>query len=203
MTKLIILCLFFIPAFHLFAQPWPRPELPDTSPLRGEKGTVWEGGFRVPCVAWGPGRIPAGRESGALIAILDILPTFAALAGAAVKTNRSIDGVDQSALLLGRSDLSACKTFYYHFTNPPKLGAVRKGTWKLVLPEGSTPFIGTSKVGYELPQTRPQLFNLAEDIGEARNLAEDKPEIVRELEALAADARRHLGDGQPAGEGLR
>ncbi len=75
-------------------------------PLRGGKGSSWEGGYRVPCILWGPKRIPAGVVSNELMATLDILPTFAALAGGEVPTDRVIDGLDQSNFITGRTKVS-------------------------------------------------------------------------------------------------
>ncbi|MEM7600860.1 MAG: sulfatase-like hydrolase/transferase, partial [Verrucomicrobiota bacterium] len=81
--------------------PWGHP-----GPLRGAKGSSWEGGIRVPALLRWPGKVPAGAESDAIVATLDVMPTFAALAGAsdAVPTDRVIDGVDQRDLYFGESE---------------------------------------------------------------------------------------------------
>ena len=98
-------------------------------PLRNGKGSAWEGGFREPCIVWGPGHIPVGTVSGELACTLDILPTFAALARAQLPTGRVLDGRDQSALLTGKTARSARDTFFYHVQG--NLHAVRQGQWKL------------------------------------------------------------------------
>ena len=72
-----------------------------SGPLRGAKGSTWEGGIRVPCIVRWPGHVPAARTSSAIFSTLDVMPTFAALAGVAdkVPSDRIVDGVDQRELL--------------------------------------------------------------------------------------------------------
>jgi len=149
-------------------------------PLRGHKGSNWEGGVRVPCVVWGPGHIPGGRESGAMAATIDLLPTFASLGGAGIP-KYEIDGVDQSALLTGASAKAARdKHWYYH---NGRLGAVRQGRWKL--------FVGQPKKGAKtfsaLPPSDPRLklYDLEADLGETKDVARQNPDVVRSLLKLA------------------
>lgn len=73
----------------------------NNQPLRGNKGSTWEGGMRVPALAWWPGHVPKARTSDAIVSNMDILPTFAKLAGTALPANRKIDGQELSALLTG------------------------------------------------------------------------------------------------------
>ena len=80
-------------------------------PLRSGKGSPYEGGFREPCIFWGPGRIPSGRINNGMMSTLDILPTFAKLAGARIPDDRVMDGFDQSDLLTGKTDKSAREVF--------------------------------------------------------------------------------------------
>lgn len=102
-------------------------------PFVNGKGTHWEGGFRVPCVMWWPGTIPAGQVNGEIIALIDFYPTIAALAGAELPTGQ-IDGVDIVIdgknvwpLMSGQPGAtSPHEAFYYD------LGAVRSGKWKLM-----------------------------------------------------------------------
>ena len=75
-------------------------------PLREGKGTTFEGGQRVPCVMWGPGRIPAGTACDELVGTIDMLPTIAALTGSPLPKGRKIDGMDVSGLLTGRIEKS-------------------------------------------------------------------------------------------------
>ena len=102
-------------------------------PLRGDKTTNWDGGFRVPCIMWAPGRIPAGQVSKEIATTLDILPTFTELAGGAIPTDRVIDGHDISDLIHGvKGAVSPTKAFYFYVRE--NLRAVRVGKWKLHVP---------------------------------------------------------------------
>ncbi len=149
------------------------------APLRGRKGTTWEGGQRVPCILHWPGRIVPGRVSGHLTASLDFLPTFAALAGVQPPSDRILDGIDQSGLLFSDDGAPVRDTFWYYMRN--SLEAVRCGRWKLHLRKAD----GTPV---------PLLYDLAADPGECRDLAEDHPEVVARLSDLARTVREDLGD---------
>ncbi len=167
-------------------------------PLRGRKGRTDEGGMRVPCVVRWPGKIPAGSRSGEVASTIDVLPTFAKLAGASLPTDRVIDGKDIWPLLGGRPGAkSPHEAFYYYQMD--QLQAVRSGKWKLFVamdskkrnwgkPEGKTPL---------------KLFDLAKDIHEDENVAEANPEVVRRLLALVEKAREELGDVDRPGKGQR
>jgi arylsulfatase A-like enzyme len=150
-----------------------------SGPLREAKGSTYEGGLRVPCIVRWPGHIPAGRTSDALFASIDFLPTFAKLTGFAVPRDRIIDGVDQTALLLGQSDGGAREHFHYFSQN--ELHAVREGSWKLILPN--------RKVFYPYVKDRgtegAELYQLDRDIGEMKNVADANPDVVKRLTALA------------------
>ena len=86
-----------------------------SGPLREGKGSTWEGGVRVPCIIRWPGHVPAARVSDAISSTVDFMPTFAAMAGYEVPKDRIIDGVDQTALLLGESEQGAdlCDQFIF------------------------------------------------------------------------------------------
>jgi len=106
-------------------------------PLRGAKMMTWEGGVRVPGIVRWPGKVPAGVTRDGIVTTMDLLPTFAQLAGVTLPGDRNLDGVDVSAYLLGQDDASPRDTyFYYGFTH---LQAVRQGNWKLVLPRPAKP----------------------------------------------------------------
>jgi len=158
-------------------------------PLRLGKGSAWEGGFRVPCIVWGPGRVPGGTQSNELTATLDVMPTFAALAGAEVPTDRIIDGRDQSALITGKTKGSARDTFYYYVKG--NLHAVRRGRWKLALPNRRR-FYGYAPDTAEVIQ--PELYNLENDVSEKHDVAGRHPDIIRELLKLADQVREDIGD---------
>jgi len=167
-------------------------------PLRDGKGSSWEGGVRVPGIFWGPRWIPEGRTTDAMMTTLDILPTFTAMAGAQVPTDRIIDGVDQRALVLGESDDSARKTFYYYVRN--ELQAVRHGKWKLKLPN-CTENYGFQGVQANLPAH--QLYDLGADKEEKKDLARENPTVVAMLQKLADRARADIGDKHLEGPGIR
>ena len=157
-------------------------------PLRGGKGTTWEGGQRVCFVARWPGKIPAGTENDALAITVDVLPTLAKLAGAEVdgKLNgKTIDGKDMAPLLMGESKTSAHEAFYYYFRG--NLNAVRQGKWKFF--EKHKP-----QNGKPLLLEKPELYDLESDIGESKNVADAHPEVVAKMKTLLDKMRADLGD---------
>lgn len=106
-------------------------------PLRGSKHTTLEGGFRVPGIAWGAGRIPSGRESSEVVTIMDLLPTFTKLAGGTVPTDRVIDGKDIWPVLSGASGALSPHEALFFYKRDQKAGhieGVRSGNWKLRVP---------------------------------------------------------------------
>jgi arylsulfatase A-like enzyme len=148
-------------------------------PLRSAKGSPYEGGFREPCVFWAPHRIPAGKTSDEMMATIDILPTFAALAGARLPDNLELDGIDQSALITGKTKKGARDIFYYHVQS--ELQAMRKGDWKILLPDGKKRYNYVD----DPPRTEPELYNLKKDISEQNNLSEKHPEILQVMLEMA------------------
>ena len=129
-------------------------------PLREGKGTTFEGGMRVPCVVWGPGRIKPGSESDEIISTIDLLPTLSSITGTELKTNGPIDGLDQSKMLLGEGPSVRHEFLYY----TREVQAIRQGQYKL------------RKTG-----KNAELFDLANDIGEKQNIAKKKPELAQKL----------------------
>jgi arylsulfatase A-like enzyme len=166
-------------------------------PLSGWGYTTAEGGQRVPCIARWPGRIPAGGRCSALTTTMDLLPTFARLAGAGPPPGRTIDGKDIWPLLAGQSGESPHQAFYYY--SGPQLQAVRSGNWKLCL-TSQTQWVSPHGAKTNSP---PTLYDLERDIGETTNVAERHPEVVRRLTALAEKAREDLGDVDRPGKGQR
>ena len=146
-----------------------------SGPLREGKGSTYEGGLRVPCVVRWPGHVPAGRVSDAIFSTLDFMPTFATLAGYQAPTDRIIDGADQTELLLGKSERGARDDFYYFCQN--ELHGVRRGKWKLLLPDRKTFY------GYvdDRGSGEMELYDLNSDIGETKNLARQHPEIAQQM----------------------
>ena len=171
-----------------------------TGPLREGKGTTFEGGVRVPFLAWWPGRIPAGRVSAEPAMTIDVLPTLAGLLGAPLP-ERPIDGRDIWPILAGepgaRSPHEAL-FFYYHGND---LEALRSGRWKLHFPHGYRSMAGRSPGTGGIPgkydhgaRTGLELYDLETDIGESTNVASEHPEVVAELVARADAMRADLGD---------
>jgi arylsulfatase A-like enzyme len=139
-------------------------------PLRAGKGTTFEGGQRVPCIMWGPGRIPAGTSTDAVVSTIDLLPTIAALCGEPLRSDRRIDGLDASATWT--SDESPREEFVF-YSAQGLLEGIRIGNWKL-LERG-----GRGKDA----KNEQYLFDLASDLGEQNNRFDEQPEVVARLRA--------------------
>jgi len=151
-------------------------------PLRGGKGSAFEGGLREPTVAWWPGHIPPRSTCDELATTMDLLPTFAAMAGGQMPTDRIIDGRDVSALLLNDSGAKTPhETFFYY--QGKNLRAVRSGPWKLF--------------------ASGALYHLDRDIGESKNVAAGNADVVARLKGYLAAARDDLGDGKNPGKNCR
>ncbi len=154
------------------------------TPLRGHKGSTWEGGMRVPTIAWWPGKIPAGTQSDAITSMFDVLPTFAALAEAKLPAGRKLDGANIWPQLTGEANAKAAhETFYYYFGL--RLNAVRHGDWKLQIAMGNAAPAGK--------EAEPKLFNLRDDIGEEKDVAAQHPEVVARLQKLVDAQKDDLG----------
>ena len=153
------------------------------TPLRGAKGTTWEGGVRVPTIAWWPGSVPEGAVCKTVAGTIDLLPTFVTLAGGTVPGTPVIDGRDISGLLLGKTT-AAPREAQYGF-NEGKLETVRQGPWKLALvPQPERDRNNPNDVP-EDAKVNPRLYNLDDDIGERVNVAGRHPDIVARLKTLA------------------
>lgn len=145
----------------------------DAGSLRNGKGSPYEGGYRLPCIVRWPGKIPAGRTSDAIFATIDFLPTLSSIAGYDVPADRRIDGIDQTELLLGKTDTGR-EHFYFN------RAGVRQGQWKYI--KANAHFYG-----YAIEDDRPrteELYDLSADIGERKNLANLYPDKVKELREL-------------------
>ena len=176
-------------------------------PFREGKGTTWEGGHRVPCVMRWPRRIPAGATCEEPVMTIDIFPTIASLTGARLPSHK-IDGLDIWPLMSGQPGGRSPHEALYFFWGLG-LEAVRSGNWKLHLPhsyttlEGRPGGKGGTPARYGRGQTDRALFDLAVDPGETRNLAHEKPDMVRRLEGLAERILADLGDEKLPGPGRR
>jgi len=164
------------------------------APLRGTKFTTWEGGQRVPFIIRWPGKIPAGETCDELVTAMDLMPTLARIAGASEPRGRTIDGKDISPLIFGEEGATSPHEGMYYY-RLDYLEAVRKGKWKLHFARIR------DKVFAKGEQIPPELYDLESDIAESINVADEHPEIVRDLLAEADKARQELGDGMAGAEG--
>jgi arylsulfatase A-like enzyme len=176
-------------------------------PLREGKGTSFEGGVRVPAIAWAPGRIPAGTACREPAMTIDVLPTVARLIGAPLPP-LPIDGKDVWPLLAGEPGATSPHEAYAFYWGR-KLEAVRGGRWKLHFPHeyrtlGGRPG-GTDgrPAKYDAGRTDLALYDLEADPGEKVDVKAKHPDVVARLEAFAARTREELGDGDRAGRGVR
>ena len=158
--------------------------------LREGKGSTWEGGVRVPCLAWWPGTIAPGRTAVDLASELDLFPTCLDLAGVQVPHDRPIDGVSLAPLLRGTGKSPRTHVFYYHGA---QLFAVRRGPWKLHQ-KTINPASGQEKAQAHDP---PLLFQLTTDPSEQFNVADRHPDVVRQLLKDMEDHRRSVKPGTP------
>ncbi|WP_417384863.1 sulfatase [Gimesia sp.] len=145
--------------------------------LRDGKGSTWEGGMREPTLAWWPGHIPSGSVSQELGSTLDIYTTSIKLAGGNVPTDRVVDGVDLTPVLLEGGNSPREIMAYYRGT---KLMALRKGPWK-------AHFITKPAYGNEPFQEHnpPVLYHLEHDPSEKYDVAKNHPNVIKELKAAA------------------
>jgi arylsulfatase A-like enzyme len=144
------------------------PPHPDGNvPLRGNKYQCWEGGIRVPFIVQWKGTLPEGTTYTQPAVQLDVLPTCVAAAGGTIEPGWKLDGVNLLPYLEGKQKGRPHEDLFWRIDGR---WAVRHGDWKLVV---GTPMAGD-----------PELFNLADDVGEQHNLADKKPEKVAELKKL-------------------
>lgn len=199
-------------------------------PFREGKLTTFEGGVRTPCLMRWPQRISTGRTCDEPVASIDLLPTIAKLVGAPMP-KQPIDGLDVWPILSGQPDAKSPHESLLFFSGD-ELQAIRSGDWKLHFAHDYLTVAGppgragkpanfenmkpksieesgirgiASRHGYEVRRIEQALFNLKDDPGESRNVADQNPTVVRRLEALAEKARADLGDSlsHRRGSGIR
>lgn len=187
---------------HLKGEGGTDAHYGSAGPLRGAKMMTWEGGVRVPFVARWPGRIPAGATTDQPATIMDLLPTFAALAGGETPGDRVIDGRDIRPLLFGEADARSPHEaiYYYSFVH---LQAVRSGRWKLVLPRPAGPRWTSWSARMIDAVGEIELYDLERDPGETRNVAGRHPLVVERLLVLIEKGRGEIGDYNRVGRGAR
>ena len=171
-------------------------------PLREGKGTCWEGGTRVPCIMRWPGQIPPGTECNDMLMTIDILPTLAGRIEATLPAH-PIDGRDLWPIISGARRAKNPHSAYFFYYEQNQLQAVVSGDgrWKLQLPHtyrslaGKTGGTGGTPVPYEQRKiATAELYDLANDIGEQKDVAARHSTVVKRLQAEAEKARKDLGD---------
>jgi arylsulfatase A-like enzyme len=157
-------------------------------PLREGKGSTWEGGMRVPGIAWWPGTITP-RVTHEMASTMDLFSTALALAGAVQPPDVPIDGRDITGLLLRDESPPTIPFFYYRGKD---LYACRLGNWK-------AHFVTQAGYGQKEPELHnpPILFHLGRDPGEQRDVAEDHQPVLADIEAAVAKHRADLVPGKP------
>jgi arylsulfatase len=148
--------------------------------LRGRKGMTWEGGVRVPLIAWLPGRIPKGKVSSALVSTMDIVPTVCSLTGAA-KPTKATDGIDISALLTGaKASIDRDVLLYFDNIN---LQCARMGKWKLHISRYNNVTYSPAPAGgrKSIRLKNPELYDVAADPDESFDVAAENAEIVKKM----------------------
>jgi arylsulfatase A-like enzyme len=150
----------------------------DNGPLRGGKGTMYEGGLRVPCIIRYPERIPAGATTDQFLSSLEIVPTLLTLAGTRPPRDLVLDGWDMMPVLAGGGPSPRKQMFWQRKDHH----AARVGNWK---------WVGT-------PQGEG-LYDLSTDIGEQHDLSEDLPETREALRSAFAEWRAEMDAAEPRG----
>lgn len=144
-------------------------------PFRGYKRDLYEGGIRVPMIAWWPEKIKAGSQSEHISAFWDVYPTLAEVAG--MEPSANIDGISFLPALLGAEDQKEHEYLYWEFHEQGKKQAVRMNNWKAV------------KLGIaDQADTAVALYDLSVDISEQHNVADQHPEIVEKMEQMMQSA---------------
>jgi uncharacterized sulfatase len=153
-------------------------------PLRDEKGSLYEGGIREPCIIRWPGVVKPGTTSDVPITSVDFWPTIAEIAGTRAKFKHAIDGVSLMPLLKGTGTLKDRALYWhyphYHHTTPG--GVIRHGDYKLI------EYFEDGKL---------ELYNLKNDIGETTDLAKKEPQKVKQLHAMLQSWRKSVGAKMP------
>jgi len=169
------------------------------APLREGKGTMFEGGYRVPTIMWWPNKIPAGTKCDELASTIDVVPTVAKLIGGKLPEHK-IDGKVISDLMFGKPDAKSPHDNFYLYYSGGQLQGVRDRQWKLFFRhryrtmEGKPGGTNGKPNPYNHKFTGVELYDLKNDRGEKNNVIDQHPEIAARLKAAAQVARKELGD---------
>jgi len=171
----------------------------NTGGFREGKGTAWEGGVRVPLIVKWPDHIKPASVCNNLTASMDLLPTLTKICGAK-QPSKKIDGIDIISLLKQQAGSNPRDEFVYYYDRC-SLKGVRKGQWKLVLPNVSQTYKRATAIGYNgwpgkyaSDSVRLALYDLRTDPGETLDVKEKFPEIVQQLTLIADKYRKEIGD---------
>jgi arylsulfatase A len=165
-----------------------------SAPWRGKKGSNFEGGVREPCILRWPDRIPAGSTCEQIAGNIDLLPTFAKLAGVEIANDRVLDGRDITSLMFD-AEAGPVRDTHLYFSANQTVAAIRQGDWKLFL---SSP--AAKGKGKRDAQSGPVLYNLASDPAETKDVAAEHPEVVARLKEDAARREAEIKEHRrPAG----
>ncbi|MGK0241078.1 MAG: arylsulfatase A [Candidatus Pelagisphaera sp.] len=173
-----------------FSDNGDAPQTATGSPqLRGHKGSVYEGGHRVPAIAWWPGRIEPGSITDALGITLDVMPTILSIANIEPHLNRALDGIDISSVLFKQTGLPARPLCWADLSNGGRRSeAMRDGIWKLIVQHPN------AKEG-TFENEAIELYRLDRYLSEANDLAQTKRQDARPIKSLV---RRHRANSNLA-----
>jgi uncharacterized sulfatase len=160
------------------------PIVSSNAPMRAEKGTLYEGGIRVPLIVRWPGVVEAGSVESTPVSSIDLYPTILEIAGVNPAPRSTVDGESLLPLLSQEGDLQRDTLYWhypaYHHSRPA--GAVRQGRWKLI------EFFDDEAL---------ELYDLEVDVGETKNLARVEPEKARSLEKKLSQWRSLVNADMP------
>ena len=154
------------------------------APLRDEKGTLYEGGVRVPLIVRWPGKVEAASVCDAAVTSVDFYPTLVEIGGGKAPVGQVLDGESIVGLLTGSGSLKRDSIYWHypHYHHSRPAGSIRRGPWKLV---------------EFFEDGRCELYNLKDDIGEKRDLASEMPDRTRRLQKKLAAWRESVGAKMP------
>lgn len=164
-------------------------------PLRAGKGTLYEGGLRVPFIVAWPGHIPPGRSTDVPGVHVDLLPTFVELTGKKVLPKHTLDGVSLAKLWKNPDTKIDRDAIYFHFPGYLEAGKGAKAAWRTT-PCGMMRSGDFTLLEY-FEDGRLELYNVKDDIGQTKNLARTMPDRTRELHQKMIDWRRNIGAHMP------